>query len=110
MSSRHLARFLQNVFKTSWKTKNCYSQDVLKRSSRHALKTSSRRLEDQQIFAGSELVKNTDYNGKTSKIENKITSVSGLASTSALTAVEKKVLGVSSLAKKTDNKTKLSEI
>ena len=44
------------------------------------------------------------------KIENKITSVSALASTSALTAVEKKVLGVSSLAKKTDNKTKLSEI
>ena len=28
----------------SWKTKNCYAEDVLK--------TSSRRLEDQQMFAG----------------------------------------------------------
>ena len=37
MSSRRLR-------KTSWKTKNCYAED--------ALKTSSRHLEDQQIFAG----------------------------------------------------------
>ena len=29
-SWRHLARRLQNVFKTSWKTKNCYVEDVLK--------------------------------------------------------------------------------
>ena len=48
MSSR---RF-QDVFKTPWKTKNCYAEDVLKTSSRHVLKTSSRRLEDQQMFAG----------------------------------------------------------
>ena len=34
----------EEVFKTSWKTKKCYAEDVLK--------TSSRRLEDQQMFAG----------------------------------------------------------
>ena len=36
--------YLQDVFKTSWKTKNCYAEDMLK--------TSSRRLENQQMFAG----------------------------------------------------------
>ena len=44
--SRRLARCLKGVFKTSWKTKNCYAEGVLKTSSRHVLKTSSRRLED----------------------------------------------------------------
>ena len=38
------SRGFQDVFKTSWKTKNCYAEDVLK--------TSSRRLEDQQMFCG----------------------------------------------------------
>ena len=38
------ARCLQDVFKTSRKTKNCYAEDALKMSSRH--------LEDQQMFAG----------------------------------------------------------
>ena len=47
--------FLRNVFKTSWKTKNCYAEDVFKTSSRHVLETSWRRLEDQQMFAGYEL-------------------------------------------------------
>ena len=37
--------------KTSWKTENCYAEGVLKTSSRHVLKTSSRLLEDQQMFA-----------------------------------------------------------
>ena len=66
-----LARCLQDVSKTSWKTKNCYAEDVLKMSprhvlkmssrhvlkmsSRHVLKTPSRRLEDQQMFAGQQL-------------------------------------------------------
>ena len=40
MSSR---RF-QDVLKISWKTKNCYAEDMLK--------TSSRRLEDEQMFGG----------------------------------------------------------
>ena len=55
-----LPRRLHDVFKTSsrcicktsWKTKNCYAWDVLKTSSRHVLKTSSRRLQNQQMFAG----------------------------------------------------------
>ena len=55
-SSRRLqdvfARCLQDIFETSWKTKNCYAEDVLKTSSRHILKTSWRRLQDQQMFAG----------------------------------------------------------
>ena len=44
--------FALDVFKTSWKTKNCYAEDVLKTPARHVFKTSSRRLEDQQMFAG----------------------------------------------------------
>ena len=53
-----LPRRLEGVFKTSWKTKNCYAEDVLKMSWRHVLKTpwgyilktSSRRLGGKQIF------------------------------------------------------------
>ena len=41
----------RRLCKTSWKTKNCYAEGVLKTSSRHVLKTSSRLLEDQQMFA-----------------------------------------------------------
>ena len=59
-SSRRLAGCLQDIFKTScedvlktsWKTKICYAEDVLKTPSKHVLKTSSRRLEDQQMFGG----------------------------------------------------------
>ena len=54
-SWRRLQDVLRDVFKktkTSWKTKNCYAEDVLKTCSRHVLKTSWRRLEYQQMFAG----------------------------------------------------------
>ena len=44
MSSRRLARCLQDVMKTSWETKNCYAEELLKTSWRHVLKTPSRRL------------------------------------------------------------------
>ena len=51
--------YLHDVFKTSWNTKNCYAEDVLKTSSRHVLKTSWRRLEDvlktNKCFLGSTL-------------------------------------------------------
>ena len=47
---------LQDVFKTSWKTNNCYVEDVLNTSSRHVFKTSLRRLQDQQMFAGMFLI------------------------------------------------------
>ena len=55
--------FLQDVFKTSWKAKNCYAEDVLK--------TPSRRLQDQQMFAGL-LNKNINFdkNEAESKMEN----------------------------------------
>ena len=43
---------LQDVFKMSRKTRSYYAEDMLKTSSRHALKTSSRPLEDQKMFAG----------------------------------------------------------
>ena len=46
------------------------------------------------------LVKKSDYNTKISEIENKIPSISGLATTSALTAVENKISSVSNLVKK----------
>ena len=38
----------QDVLKTSWKTKNCYGENVFKISSKNVLKTSSRRLGDKQ--------------------------------------------------------------
>ena len=45
-SWRHLAKMswgrLEDFLKASWKTKNCYAEDVLKTSWRHALKTSWR--------------------------------------------------------------------
>ena len=51
---RCLTRFWKSRddFKTSWMRKNYYAEDVLNTSSRYVLKTSSRRLEDQQMFAG----------------------------------------------------------
>ena len=53
---KRLVRCLQDVIKTSWKTKNCYAEDMLKTSSRHVLKTCSRCLEDQQLFAGKHMI------------------------------------------------------
>ena len=46
------------------------------------------------------LLKKTDYNAKISEIESEITSISGLVTTSALTAVENKIPDVSSFVKK----------
>ena len=58
----------------------------------------------------SELTEKTDLNAKIAEIEGKIPSITGLATNSALTAVENKKPDVSSLVKKTDYKTKISEI
>ena len=55
-------------------------------------------------------LKKTDFNAKGIEIEGKIRSISGLATNSALTAVENKIPDVSSLVKKIDYKTKISEI
>ena len=46
------------------------------------------------------LVKKTDYNAEISETESEIPSISGLATNSALNAVENKILHVESLAKK----------
>ena len=56
------------------------------------------------------MVKKADFNAKVTEIEGKIPSITGLATNSALTAVESKIPDVSSLVKKTDYDTKVSEI
>ena len=56
------------------------------------------------------MAKNTDLNAKITEIENKIPSITGLATNSALTALENKIPNVSNLVTKTDNNTKISEI
>ena len=45
-------------------------------------------------------LKKTEFNTKVTEIEGKIPSISGLATSSALTAVENKIPDVSSLVKK----------
>ena len=52
----------------------------------------------------------TDLNAKITEIEDKIPSISGLATSSALTDVENKIPNASGLVKKTDYNTKISEI
>ena len=55
------------------------------------------------------MLKKVDCNAKISKIESKIPSISGLAIKCALTAIEDEIPGISSLVKKTDYNTKISE-
>ena len=57
-----------------------------------------------------DLLKKTYYNAKITEIENKIPSISGLTTNSALTAVENKIPCFSNLVKKTDYDTKISSI
>ena len=52
----------------------------------------------------------TDFNAKITEVEGKIPSITGLATTSALTVVENKIPDVTSLVKKTDYDTKISDI
>ena len=55
------------------------------------------------------LVKKTNFNAKIIEVEGKIPSFSGLATNSALTAVENKILDNSTLVKKTDFDAKLKK-
>ena len=55
---------------------------------------------DKKIPDTNGLVKKTYYSAKASEIENKIPSISDLATSSALTAVENKILDVKNLVKK----------
>ena len=65
---------------------------------------------DKKISDGSGLVKKTDLNAKITEVEGKIPSISGLATNSALTAVENKIPDVSGLVEKADFNTKGTEI
>ena len=56
---------------------------------------------EKKIPYTSDLAKKTDLNAKITEIENKIPSITGLATNYALTAVENKIPNVSSLLKKT---------
>ena len=64
---------------------------------------------DKKIPDTSNLAKKTDLNVKITKIERKISSITGLATTSALTTVENKTPNISGLVTKTDYNTKISE-
>ena len=55
---------------------------------------------DKKIPHTSELTKKTDLNAKITEIENKIPSITGLATNSALIAVENKIPDVISLVKR----------
>ena len=57
---------------------------------------------DKKITDNSGLVKKTDYNANITEREGKISSISGLATTTALTAVENKIPDVNNLVNKTD--------
>ena len=65
---------------------------------------------DKKIHNTSKLADETDLNAKIIEIKGKIPSITGLATNSALTAVDYKILNVSNLVKKTDYNTKFSEI
>ena len=56
------------------------------------------------------MFKKTDFNSKISEVEGKISSITGLATNSELTAVENKIPDVNGLIKKTDYDAKISEI
>ena len=65
---------------------------------------------ENKIRYASVLVKKTDYNVKITGTERKIPSITGLATTSVLTAVKNKRPDINSLVKKTDHDTKITEI
>ena len=56
------------------------------------------------------MVKKTDFNSRITEVEDKIPSITGLATSPVLTAVENKIHDVGSLVKKTDYDTKISDI
>ena len=57
-----------------------------------------------------DVVKKDGYNAKMKNIEDKIRNITNLATNSAVTAVENKILSVSNLVKKTEYNTKINEI
>ena len=65
---------------------------------------------DKKYLILVDLLRKTDYNTKMTETEVKIPSVTGLATASALNAVDNKIPDVSNLGKKTDYDAKISEI
>ena len=65
---------------------------------------------DKNTLDTGDLAKKTDLNAKITEIENEIPSITGLATNSALTVVQKKIPVVSSLVKTTDYDKKISDI
>ena len=108
---------LSNVVKNEVAKKNKYNKLVNKinniDTSGYILKTKcdADKLElEKKIPDTSNLVKKSDYNTIISEIESKISSISSLAITSALTAVENEIPSINNLVKKTDYDTKVTEI
>ena len=60
---------------------------------------------EKKISDTSRLVKKSDYNAKMTETENKIPSISGLATNAVLTAIGNKIHNISSLVTKTDYNT-----
>ena len=102
---------ISNVVKNDVIKKTVYDILVAKvnstDTSRFALKS---MMQINQIYKRKFLILVVDYNAKTTETENKIPSISGLATASALTALENKIPNISSLVKTTDDNTKISEI
>ena len=68
-------------------------------------------MQTKQIPENKELLKKTDYKAKITDIGNKLSRISGLATTVALNAVESKTPNFSNLVKKkTDYDPKISNI
>ena len=55
---------------------------------------------DKKIPDISELIKKNNYNAKITEIEGKIPSITGLATTAALTTVENKIPNINNIVKK----------
>ena len=65
---------------------------------------------EKKIPDTSGLLKKADCNAKITEIEDKIPSISALATNAAITAVENKIPNINSLVKKLDYNTKISEL
>ena len=65
---------------------------------------------EKKITDTSGLLKEADCNAKITEIEDKIPSISALATNAAITAVENKIPNINSLVKKLDYNTKIGEL
>ena len=63
-----------------------------------------------QVYDSSLVKKKTDFDSKITEVEGKIPNISGLATNSALTTVENKILDVTNLVTKTDFDVKLKAL